>query len=50
MKTGAERQTDLLASYILENFPDKIKGPSGGAGDVAIEILKEYKKELKDKT
>lgn len=41
---SAEKQTEKLANFIMKEFPDKIT--DGGAGDVAIKILSEYKKLL----
>ena len=41
---SAKEQTEKLANFIMKEFPDKIT--NGGAGDVAIEILSEYKKLL----
>lgn len=38
---GSANQVGKLAEYIMNEFPEEIK--DGGAGDVAIEILKEYK-------
>jgi hypothetical protein len=43
---SAEQQIDVLANYIMREFPEKIA--DGGAGDVAIMILKEYKKLTSD--
>ena len=43
---SAKDQTEKLANFIMKEFPDKIT--NGGAGDVAIEILSEYKKITSD--
>ena len=38
--TGAEAQIEKLANYIMAEWPDYIT--EGGAGDVAIDILKQF--------
>ena len=37
---GAPKQTGKLADYLMSAWPDEITG--GGAGDVAIRILRRY--------
>jgi len=43
-KDTSKKQIDILARYILENFPNMIK--SGGAVETAIWIMECYKLKL----
>ena len=43
---SAENQIKRLGNYIMENYPEYII--DGGAGDVAIEIIRTMDKEIKE--
>jgi hypothetical protein len=43
---SAEEQIDLLADYIMAEIPKEIF--DGGAGDVAVKVLKKHRKAFRD--